>query len=87
MTWEELISKGRHWSREARSHSALVERGVARMAQDDTDPTPWETTGLLQELALGLSDLHEACQTLLTGLDALAIAMRGDMTEEDPKIH
>jgi len=74
MTWDELIKKARVWLGEAGSHGAIVERTVAELTEDHRELSPWKTTCLLQELALGLSDLHEACQVLLIGLDALAVA-------------
>jgi len=85
MTWEELINKARVWLGEAGSHSRLVQQATVRVVEDDSEPTPWETLCLLQELNMGLSDLHSACEELLTGLDALAIAMRGLVTEEEPE--
>jgi len=83
MTWEELIRKARVGLREGGSHGVAVERAVVKIATGDEGPSEAETLCLLQELALGLSDLHSACEELLTGLDALAIAMRGYVTEEE----
>ena len=85
MTWEELIRKARVKLREAGYHGALVERTTLSEVEDNSKLTPWKTLCLIQELALGLNDLHSACEELLTGLDALAIAMRGAMTEEEPE--
>jgi len=85
MTWEVLIRKARVRLREAKSHGDIVERAVVETAADEWCDVERETLLLLQELAFGLGDLHSACEELLTGLDALAIAMHGYMAEEEPK--
>ena len=87
MTWDRLIKKARTGLSEAGSHGVAVERAVVKIAATNEGPSEAETLCLIQDLALGLSHLHSACEELLTGLDALAIAMRGYMTDEDPKIH
>lgn len=83
MTWDELIRKTRVGLREAKTHGALVERTTASEVEDNNELTPWKTLCLIQELALGLSNLHEACQALLLGLDALAVAWGELLPEEE----
>jgi len=87
MNWEGLVTGVRKRLRETGGHVNMVSTALVTLTDQDTGPGESETLLLLTVLTSGLDELREACEELLTGLDALAIAMGAGETKKKPPIH
>ena len=85
MNWDELVTGVRKKLRGTEDNVVTLTGALGNLIEDATGPDDGETILLLTLLTCGLAELHEACQALLVGLDALAITMRELTTKEGPE--
>ena len=85
MIWDELVTGVRKRLRGTEDQVVTLVGALGKLTDEEHGPGADETLLLLTMLTVGLDELREACDELLTGLDALAIVMRELTTKEKPE--